>query len=383
MRGRWLRILLTIVVLVAIGLAVKYATRTEEIPVTVFRVASGTVEETVTNSKAGTVKTRRRAMLSPEIGGRVARVHVREGDRVTEGQLLLQLADAAYRARIALAQRTLETAAAARREACLTAEQAEREYRRYQSLAQEQIVSRELLERQESSRDVTAAGCEAAAAVIREAESALDLARVEQAKTVLHAPFDGIVSEVAAEVGEWISPSLPALPVPSVLELIQDVATYVSAPLDEVDLAKIHEGQKVRVTLDAYGSDSFSGKVVRVAPYVHDVEEHSRTFEIEIELDDLEFATSLRPGASADVEVILEAKHDVLRIPSYALIEGGRVFVVSEGKIVARAVTSGIKNWEFTEITEGLAIDEPVVVSVDRVEIKEGAKVRIAGETLK
>jgi HlyD family secretion protein len=357
--------------------------RTEAIPVTVFRVARGTVEETVTNSKAGTVKTRRRAMLSPEIGGRVAQVHVREGDRVTEGQLLLQLADADYRARITLSERTLETAHAGRREACLTAEQAKREHLRYQRLADEQIVSSEQLDRQESNRDVTAAGCEAAGALVREAESSLELAHVEQAKTVLHAPFDGIVSEIEAEVGEWISPSLPALPVPSVLELIQDTATYISAPLDEVDLAKILEGQAVRTTLDAYRGRVFSGKVVRVAPYVQDIEEHSRTFEIEVELEDQDFATTLRPGTSADVEVILEAKHDVLRVPSYALIEGGRVFVVNDGAIVVRAVETGIKNWDFTEITEGLEAGEQVVVSVDRIEVKEGAVVRITGETLK
>jgi HlyD family secretion protein len=240
-----------------------------------------------------------------------------------------------------------------------------------------------LLDRQESSRDVTAAACDAAEAMVREAESSLQLARVELSKTVLRAPFDGIVAEVATEVGEWISPSLPALPVPAVLELLQDSATYVSAPLDEVDLAKIRVDQEVRVTIDAYPGRSFPGKVVRVAPYVQDIEEHSRTFEIEVELEDGDFAATLRPGISADVEVVLEDKSDVLRVPSYALIEGGRVFVVNDGTIEACDVTTGIKNWDFTEVTEGLEADQMVVVSVDRIEVREGAKVRIAGETLK
>ena len=114
-----------------------------------------------------------------------------------------------------------------------------------------------------------------------------------------------------------------------------------------------------------------------------DVEEHSRTFEIEVELDDREAAATMLPGTSADVEIILEARADVLRIPSYALIEGNRVFVVNDGTIVAQQVAPGLKTWDFTEVTSGLEVDELVVVSVDRVEVTEGARVRVTGETLK
>ncbi len=277
----------------------------------------------------------------------------------------------------------MDSAGAAKREACLTAEQAEREYRRSLRLAQEQIISQELIDRRRSERDVTAAACEAGAARVREAESARDVARVNLSKTVLHAPFDGIVAEISTEVGEWISPSLPGIPVSAVVELIQTSTTYISAPLDEVDLGKVRAGQPVRVTLDAYRGRSFPGRVVRVAPYVLNIEEHSRTFEIEVELEDRELAATMPPGASADVEIILEARDDVLRIPSYALIEGNQVFVVRDGIIVAQQVSPGIKNWDFTEITSGLDVDELVVVSVDRLEVAEGARVRITDEALK
>ncbi len=62
---------------------------------------------------------------------------------------------------------------------------------------------------------------------------------------------------------------------------------------------------------------------------------------------------------------------------------GNRVFVVNDGTIVAQKVAPGIKNWDFTEVTAGLDVDELVVVSVDRVEVTEGARVHITGETLK
>ena len=115
MRGKWLRRILILVALVAIVIALRLTVfRTQPVPVTVFRVAEGRVEDVVTNSKAGTVKTRRRAALSTEIGGLVAELPVREGDRVERGQVLLRLADADYRARAKL-QRAFASTRSGRR----------------------------------------------------------------------------------------------------------------------------------------------------------------------------------------------------------------------------------------------------------------------------
>ena len=383
MSSRLLRILVTVVVVVLIGVALRFTVfRVEPVPVTVFRVARGPVENTVTNSKAGTVKTRKRAKLSPEIGGRVAELPVREGDHVKAGQVLMRIAADDYKAKVALQQRALKAAGAGRREACLAADQAEREYRRYLRLSEDEIVSEEILDQLESERDVGIAACEAAEARVLEAEAALELARVELSKTVLRAPFEGIVAELSAEVGEWVTPSPPALPVPPVVELIQQSSIYVSSPLDEVDVGSVRVDLPVRITLDAYAEQEFGGRVTRIAPYVLALEEHSRTFEIEVEFDDAEFAAALLPGSSADVEVILASKQDVLRIPSYALIEGSRVLVVNDEELVSREVETGLKNWAFAEIVRGLEVDEAVVVSLDRAEVREGAKAVITEETL-
>jgi len=384
MKSRLVRAAVVVVVLILAAVVLRFTVfRPEPVPVTVFRVAPGTVEDTVTNSKSGTVRTRKRATLSPEIGGRVAELPVREGDHVKKGQVLLRIADEDYAAKVALQERSLQAARAAEREACLSAEQTERDYVRYQRLAEDEIVSRETLDQLESKRDVGVATCEAAGARVLEAESALQVARVELGKTLLRAPFDGVVAEVATEVGEWVTPSPPALPVPAVLELIANSSIYISAPLDEVDLARVRVGLPVRVTMDAYPDRDFPGRVTRVAPYVLDVEEHSRTFEIEVELDDAQFAETLLPGTSADVEVILASETNALRIPTYALIEGNRVLVVDSGRLVSREVTTGLRNWAFTEIKSGLDEGQAVVVSLDRAEVKEGARAEIERETLK
>jgi HlyD family secretion protein len=134
--------------------------------------------------------------------------------------------------------------------------------------------------------------------------------------------------------------------------------------------------------MDAYPGRELPGRVTRVAPYVLDMEEHSRTFEIEVELEDGAFAATLLPGTSADVEVILAAEPDALRIPTYALIEGARVLVVQDDRLVAREVETGLRNWAFTEVRRGLSAGEPVVVSLDRAEVEAGARAVISEETL-
>jgi HlyD family secretion protein len=373
---RWLRRIGILIVLLAAGFALRYTVfKPQPVDVTVFRVASGRVEDSVTNSKAGTVETRRRSAISPEIGGRVEELLVREGDRVERRQILMRLVDDDYRARVEVSDRAVEAAAATEREACLARDQAERDLARYLRLREDEIVSEELLDQLQNTRDTSVARCEAMRAEMRRARSAQALSRVD--------PFDGIVTEVSTEVGEWITPSPPGVPIPPVIEILDPDAIYIEIPLDEADVGSVREGLPVRITLDAYPRRAFMGAVTRVAAFVRDEIDQNRTFDIEVELDDRDFARTLLPGASADAEVILDARDDVLRIPSYALMEGGRVLVVRDEHLAEVSVETGLRNWQFTEVVSGLARGDPVVVSLDRVEVIEGARVRIAGETLK
>jgi HlyD family secretion protein len=382
--SRWAKRAAWLAAILAVGVGVKLTVlRPKAVPVTVYRVAAGRVEENVTNSRAGTVKSRRRAELSSEVGGRVAELPAQKGSRVPRGTLMMRIADPDSRAQVQVQDSAVAAARSSRPEVCRQAELAERELARNRRLAAEQIVSTEILDQLQSRRDVALASCDSARSRIRQAQAALALARANLEKTVLRAPFDGIVADVTTEVGEWITPSPPGLPIPPVIVLYDDAATYVSAPMDEVDVAKIRVGQPARVTLDAYAGRSFAARVTRVAPYVLDVQEQNRTFEIEAELDDGAFARKLLPGASADVEVILASRENVLRIPGYAVLEGGRVLLVENRRLVARPVETGLKNWQFAEVTKGLSAGDAIVVSLDRAEVKEGARVSIAGETAK
>ena len=377
MRNPWIRrggVLLGIVAAVLLLRATLF--RPDPVPVTVVAAARGAVEETVAGSRAGTVKSRRRATLSPEVGGRVERLFVREGDRVKTGDLLVRIAAEDVKAQVALAEKSLVVAEAAEVEACRAAEQARRDLARSRSLARDEVLSVGTLEKAETEAGMTEAACEAARARVGQARASLDVARIALAKTVLKAPFDGVVAEVSTEEGEWVTPSPPGLPIPPVLELFDPDDVYVSAPLDEVDVGRVKKGAEVRVTFDAYPGRTFAGRVTRVADYVLDQREQNRTFEVEVALDDSSFARTLLPGTSADAVVVLARKDDVLRVPSYAILPGGRSLVLSKGRLAEAKVETGLKGAEWAEVVSGLSSGDLVVTSLDRPEVKEGARAR-------
>ena len=105
-----------------------------------------------------------------------------------------------------------------------------------------------------------------------------------------------------------------------------------------------------------------------------DTEAQNRTLEIEVALDDPAISATLLPGTSADAEVVLETREDVLRIPPSALLQSEKVLVLEGGRLVERAVGLGLRNWQFAEVRSGLTEGEPIVVTLDEKEIVAGAR---------
>lgn len=349
----------------------------ERIQVSAVRVEAGRVESTLANTKAGTIRARLRARMAPETGGRVVEVARREGDRVEEGAVILRLNDATQRAQLELARQTLGAAEALAREACIAKDRAKRELDRNRKLSEQDILSDDLLDRFESSYKAATAGCSARAAEERRARAQVGVAEAELAKLELRAPFAGVVAELDVEVGEWITPSPPLLAAPAVVDLIDPSSLYVSAPMDEVDAAAVRPGQRARVTVDSHPDREWGGRVARVAPYVLDIETQNRTVEIEVEIDPDPQLAELLPGTSADVEVILETRDDVLRVPASALLEGARVLVAENGRLVESQLELGLRNWDYAEVRDGLEAGQLVVVTLDRPEIEAGARVSV------
>ncbi|HJW44554.1 MAG TPA: efflux RND transporter periplasmic adaptor subunit [Geothrix sp.] len=372
---RWAVILLLAVGVAAAALKA-LVFREPGLVVKVAHAENGLVEEIITNTRAGTVKAHRRAKLSPQQGGLVTALPHRKGQRVAAGDLLLQLEDSIQRAQLSLAEEQVRTAEARTREACLAASLAEKELTRGLALARDGVLSQQGLDALQSGHERAAATCQALRATLDEAQAQVKLARAQLALTQIRAPFAGIVAECSCEMGEWITPSPPGVPIPAVLDLLDPASLYISAPIDEVDSQRVKVGLLVRVAVDSRPGEKLAGRLDRVAPYVLDLQEQNRTVEIEVVLEDPQAARGFLPGTSSDVEVILARRDGVLRVPTSAIAEGAKVLVLEGGRLVERAVTTGLRNWQYTEILSGLAAGDRVVTARDSTEVRPGARAR-------
>ena len=380
-RSRMIVTLAVVIVLIGCGFLLRVTLfAPDPIEVRVGNVERGLVESTVTNSKAGTVEARRRSSIAAEIGGRVVEIARREGEMVEAGEALVRLADVSHRAQLELARQGVAVSASRLEDACLLRDRASRELKRTQRLADQNVASEDRLDALQYGFDSARVACEAAQAELAQARAQRASAEAELAKTVIEAPFNGIVAEVNVEVGEWVTPSPPLLTSPPVVDLIDPTSIFVSAPMDEVDSGAIRAGLAVKVTVDSRPGETFAGTVARVAPYVVDEEAQNRTLEIEVSIDDPEIAATFLPGTSADAEVILEAKANVLRVPTSALLKDRSVLVLEDGELVEREVRLGLRNWQFVEVESGLSPGESVVASLDKVEIQAGVPAKALDE---
>ncbi len=376
--ARWrrfaIRVLLLALVAAGVIAGIQYATRPRPVAITVAEAGAGRVEQTVANTRAGSVAACRRAKLAPPAGGRIEKLNVREGDRVRAGQVLLTLWNDDLVARERVAREQLQTAHARVREICEVAKAVARDARRSRELRERNFVSQEAVERVAADAAAKQAGCDSAATQVAEAEARIQASRADTDRTVLRAPFAGIVAEVNGELGEYLTPSPPGIPTLPAVDLIDDSCLYVSAPIDEVDAAQLKVGMAGRITLDAYRGQHFSGRLRRIAPYVLAVEKQARTVEVEVQFDKPGEARHLLVGYSADIEMVIAARDGVVRVPTPALMPGNRVLVLgANGVLEERRIEAGLANWEYTEVKSGLARGDKVVTSLEREGVKAGA----------
>jgi HlyD family secretion protein len=374
--SRYRKLAIIVVIAIAVVAAVGMLTRSKPLAVVLHTVERGTVEASVSNTRAGTVNACRRAKMSPSAGGQIAKLKVKKGDRVKKGAVLLELWDNDLHAQKRLAEEQLKVSLTRVDEVCTLADAAQRDAARSQELRNKGFISAQQLDRALTDAAARQSACASAKGDIEQSKSRIALASATLERMVLRAPFDGIVADISGELGEYATPSPPGILTLPAIDLIDDSCLYVSAPIDEVDAAKLKVGQKSRITLDAIRGRTFGGKVRRIAPYVLDLEKQARTVEVEVEFDKLSGNDNLLVGYSADVEIIHDTRQNVLRIPTQTLLEGNRVLLYgNKGVLEERKVSTGLSNWEHAEVTSGLAEGDRVVLSLDRTGVKAGVKV--------
>ena len=375
MHAKRFKLFITLVfIAAAITALFVWLSREKPIEVVVKKLDVGAVQETVANTRAGTIEACRRAGISPSIGGQISSLPVKEGDIVEQGQVLMELWNEDIQARYELAQSEVKAATANANQVCVRAEVAKRESERQKKLQKKNLSSEEAVDRADGESRAQRAACNAARATSEVSTAKLKVIQAELERSRLSAPFAGIVAEVNGEIGEFVTPSPVGIPTPPAVDLMDISCLYVSAPIDEVDAPRIRVEMKANITLDALSGEVFAGSVKRIAPYVLEVEKQARTVDVEVDFVCQQGCEKMLPGYSADIEVILDEQDNVLRIPTEAILEGNTVLVFTADKLLQqREIKTGLSNWEWTQITEGLSEGDEVVVSVEREGVEDGA----------
>lgn len=324
------------------------------VPVDTVRARRTTLEETVEG--IGSLEALERVGIKPEVPGKVAGIHFREGSRVQEGQLLITL-------RSEIARHRLQARRAALDEARAQLENAKQTYRRRKKLYEQNLVSVE-------ARDQARTSFEAARARVDRLEAEVEGIREELEDTRLTAPFTGLVGDRRVDTGEVIPTGM------SLVTLVRTGNLKVSFTVSERYAGTLQPGQPVRVSVDAFPDETFPGRVNFVSPEVRPA---SRDLLVQARVNNPE--NRLRPGNFASVEVVVDERTDAVVVPEEALVpmqEGFALFVVDPESSAAerRDVTVGLRQPGLVEITDGLRADE-LVVRRGHLDLSDGDVVRI------
>lgn len=375
-RKRLLTAGLVLVLLAVLSLCWRYL-RKEEIvehadagvvPVAVAAAEQGDVESVVTLS--GRVAAEVEMQVIPKIAGRVKGVFADVGDRVRQGQILVKIDDAEIAAAVSQADAGLAVAEAGARIAAANLEDARRNLERMQQLYDSGAISLQQLEQAQLGYDSAAAGV--SEAQVRQAQAAVESARLQLANTVVTSPVDGLVTARYADPGSMTGPAQPLM----TLVAIDNVQVEVNVPEDDIN--KLAPGQQVPVKVAAAGEQPFTGKITGLAPAA---DARSKMFPVKIAIPNS--GHKLKPGMFAEVELVTEIRRSVTRIPLDAVIEkDGRktVYVVDGEKVREHQVETGVADSKNVEIRSGLRPGDRIVVSGQEF-LTDGSRVKVTAET--
>jgi len=360
--------------LAVVAVVIYFVMGSEQDPIAVSAVYPEirTVEQTVSNTRAGTIDACRRSKMSPAMGGQIALLHVKEGDLVQKDQVLIELWNKESKARVKETQARVQVSERSAQQVCILSDRAQREAKRKTELLQRGLASEEATETAVSNAESQSAACDAALTQVEANQASVEVVEASLERTMLIAPFNGVIAEIEGELGEYVTPSPVGVATKPTVDLIDSSCIYISAPIDEIDAPEVVSGMTARITMDAFGDQEFPATVRRVAPYVLDLEKQARTVEIEAVFDNPD--QTLLPGYSADIEVIIDRVENVLSIPTQLIMRDNYVYVIDPETmtLTKEQIEIGIGNWQYTEVTNGLSKDDQVVLSVDREGVKAG-----------
>ena len=380
MKKKWLFTIIGVVVVAGAVMAARSKSKpdakAEELPFRLGKVQTEDLQVSV--REVGVVDPENKVDVKSTVSGRIVALKVREGDLLKKGAVLAEVEPDVTQAQ------SLSDVNSAVTEADLRLQNAQRELRAQQALYDAGLIGAETLKNFVSARDLAAQSKDAAKArysIVEQhgipisASSASQIARVT-------APMDGVVITKGVELGETVTSGVSSFNAGTVLFTVADLQSLIiRVNLNEVDIAKVHVGQPVRITLDAYPQKTFTGKVRFVAPAAK-LQEKIKVFPVEVALDSLDDA--FKTGMSANVEILGEKRDKAMSIPLEALQR-------KDGAVVAYRLKKDVPKDKLAAAKEGLGgrskfvwlsehwqdYFEPITVqagiaTLERVEVKTG-----------
>lgn len=362
-------IIIAVIVVVAVVIIGLQRSRQPGIPdVRIVDVQKGTITKAVVAT--GDIRPLAVAEVKSKIGGVVRRFYVEEGNNVTKGQNLAEIVPTATPEELVYAREGVKTAR-------LQRERAQRKLTRLEDLAVKDLVSDEEIEEAETDLSIYAARYDAAlaelqvleqgsagskSAVTQEAGSATADALMDM---IIASPISGIVLSRNVDEGSSVIAMSSAYGGTSLMTLADVSSMHFEGDVDESDIAKIHEQMPAKIFVDAYPDTVFDGLLTRIAP--QGIEQDGVVnFRVEAELVDE--AGLLKTGMSADVQLVIAERSDVLTLPEGAIIyEGDSTFVEKTGLGTEAGkqrvtVEVGLSDGIRTEIISGLNEGDRVVM---------------------
>lgn len=331
----------------------------EALPVPVRTFKASRIEFTDLLPTLGTVRGEKEVTLKFEVNGVIKSMDFREGDIVTQGQVLATLEDKDARLRLEYARSKQQTA---QKQLDLARKRLSINERLYKIGA---IIKPKL---EESQIEV-----EQAESQLTTAKKEAELAEAELAKTVLKAPLDGVMGTREAEVGEFVTVSPPTI----VATLLDVGWVFVELGIIEKDIERIRMGQKVKVSVDSLPNTSFDGTIDNLAPII---EGKSRTLTAKVKVENA--TGQLLPGMFARADIAVFEKPNALVVPTSALKDADgdgkfeSVFVVEGESAHLKPIVLGYLTTDYAEIASGIDEGAQVVTEV-RGSLKEGGAVSL------
>jgi len=284
----------------------------QEPPYLTAPVVRGNIRQVV--SSTGTLQAVTTVLVGSQVSGTIAKLSADYNSKVTKGQVVAQLDQSRFAARVEETRANLLAAQAAAAKSKVALEDAERTLKRAKELKQRELVSQSELDAAQTAYDSARSQLNVAQAQVGQAQASMNQAQIDLGYTIIRSPVDGVVISRSVDVGQTVAASLSA---PTLFTIANDLTRMeVHTNVDEADIGNIFEGQDVTFTVDAHPQRRFRGKVhqVRNAPQTI---QNVVTYNSVVRINNKELL--LKPGMTANVQFLVAQKEDVLTIPNIAL----------------------------------------------------------------